>query len=118
MKERNNTARSPCGPSPQENAQCACVLIKGLGLACSVPNEGWWWQQHHWMHSSPGGNCEQKNIITSKGKAREVSKNEIRKPVLAQHQDIMPVTQAQTSSQSLICSHNEDHEATQKKSKG
>jgi hypothetical protein len=29
MKERNNTARSPCGPSPQENARCACVPLSG-----------------------------------------------------------------------------------------
>jgi len=84
--------------STGECTMCMCALIRGLGLACSVPNKGWWWQRCYWMHSSPGGNCEQKNIITSKGKAREVSKNEIRKPVPAQHQDIMPVTQAQTSS--------------------
>jgi hypothetical protein len=52
------------------------------------------------MHGDPGGNCEQKNIITSKGKAREVSENEIRKLVPARHQRILPVTWVQTSSRS------------------
>jgi hypothetical protein len=52
------------------------------------------------MHGDPGGNCERKNIITSKGKAREVSENEIRKPVPARHQRILPVAWVQTSSRS------------------
>ena len=86
--------------STGERTMCARALIRGPGLACSVPNEGWWWRRRHWMHSDPGGNCERKNIITSKGKAREVSENEIRKPVPARHQRILPVAQVQTSSQS------------------
>ena len=97
---------------------CACTLIRGLGPSCSVPNEGWWQWQPHWMHGGPSGNCEQKNIITSKGKAREVSENEIRKLVPARHQRILPVAQAQTSTRSLACSHNKDCKAAQKKSKG
>ena len=97
---------------------CVRALIRGPGPACSVPNEGWWWRRRRWMHGGSGGNCERKNIITSKGKAREVSENEIRKPVPARHQDILPVAQAQTSSRSLTCSHNKDREAAREKSKG
>ena len=69
------------------------------------------------MHGDPSRNCERKNIITSKGKAREVSENEIRKPVPARHQRILPVAQVQTSSRSTHAATTKTTRPPEKKAK-
>ncbi len=70
MNERINRGQKPIwAQSTREHMICVHTLIRGPGLSCSVPNKGWWQQRCHWMHSSPGGNCEWKDIITLKGES-------------------------------------------------